>query len=205
MSEEINIPANLSQKLSLEAKIEALLFVSPQAVTAGKMAEVLRVTPREVEKALRNLEILFKNRGIHLQKNRGRYQLTTVPETSQIVEDFLNLEITSRFSRASLETLAIIAYQQPITRPMIDSIRGVNSDSVIKTLQSKGLIEETGRSERPGRPILYTTSAEFLQHFGLSSITDLPTLTLPYNREIKPGSAPIQQELTVDAKILKER
>jgi segregation and condensation protein B len=204
MSEEINIPANLSQKLSLEAKIEALLFVSPQAVTAGKMAEILRVTPREVEKALRNLEILFKNRGILLQKNRGRYQLTTAPETSQIVEDLLNLEITSRLSKASLETLAIIAYQQPITRPMIDSIRGVNSDSVIKTLQSKGLIEETGRSERPGRPILYTTSPEFLQHFGLSSITDLPTLTLPYNREIKPGSVPIQQELTVDAKILKE-
>ena len=141
MSEEINIPANLSQKLSLEAKIEALLFVSPQAVTAGKMAEILRVTPREVEKALRNLEILFKNRGILLQKNRGRYQLTTAPETSQIVEDLLNLEITSRLSKASLETLAIIAYQQPITRPMIDSIRGVNSDSVIKTLQSKGLIE----------------------------------------------------------------
>jgi segregation and condensation protein B len=204
MSEEINIPTNLSQKLNLEAKIEALLFVSPRAVTAGKMAEVLRVTPREVEKALRNLEILFKNRGIHLQKNRGRYQLTTVPETSQIVEDFLNLEITTRLSKASLETLAIIAYQQPITRPMIDSIRGVNSDSVIKTLQSKGLIEETGRSEKPGRPILYTTSPEFLQHFGLSSITDLPTLTLPYNRKIKPGSTPIQQEITVDAKILKE-
>jgi len=204
MSEEINIPSNLSQKLSLEAKIEALLFVSPRAVTAGKMAEVLKVTPREVEKALRNLEILFKNRGIHLQKNRGRYQLTTVPETSQIVEDFLNLEVTTRLTKASLETLAIIAYQQPITRPMIDSIRGVNSDSVIKTLLSKGLIEETGRSERPGRPILYTTSPEFLQHFGLSSITDLPTLTLPYNRKIKPGSAPIQPKLTMDAKILKE-
>jgi segregation and condensation protein B len=204
MSEEINIPTNLTQKLSLEAKIEALLFVSPRAVTAGKMAAVLRVTPREVEKALRNLEILFKNRGIHLQKNRGRYQLTTVPETSQIVEDFLNLEVTTRLTKASLETLAIIAYQQPITRPMIDSIRGVNSDSVIKTLLSKGLIEETGRSERPGRPILYTTSPEFLQYFGLSSITDLPTLTLPHNREIKPGSAPIQPELTMDAKILKE-
>ena len=204
MSEEINIPNNLTQNLSLEAKIEALLFVSPRAVTAGKMAAVLRVTPREVEKALRNLEILFKNRGIHLQKNHGQYQLTTVPETSQIVEDFLNLEVTTRLTKASLETLAIIAYQQPITRPMIDSIRGVNSDSVIKTLLSKGLIEETGRSERPGRPILYTTSPEFLQHFGLSSITDLPTLTLPYNREIKPGSAPIQPKLTMDAKILKE-
>jgi len=204
MSEEINIPNNLTQNLSLEAKIEALLFVSPRAVTAGKMAAVLRVTPREVEKALRNLEILFKNRGIHLQKNHGQYQLTTVPETSQIVEDFLNLEVTTRLTKASLETLAIIAYQQPITRPMIDSIRGVNSDSVIKTLLSKGLIEETGRSERPGRPILYTTSPEFLQYFGLSSITDLPTLTLPHNREIKPGSAPIQPELTMDAKILKE-
>jgi len=204
MSEEINIPNNLTQNLSLEAKIEALLFVSPRAVTAGKMAAVLRVTPREVEKALRNLEILFKNRGIHLQKNHGQYQLTTVPETSQIVEDFLNLEVTTRLTKASLETLAIIAYQQPITRPMIDSIRGVNSDSVIKTLLSKGLIEETGRSERPGRPILYTTSPEFLQYFGLSSITDLPTLTLPHNREIKPGSTPIQPELTMDAKILKE-
>ena len=72
MSEEINIPNNLTQNLSLEAKIEALLFVSPRAVTAGKMAAVLRVTPREVEKALRNLEILFKKRGIHLKKNNGK-------------------------------------------------------------------------------------------------------------------------------------
>ena len=91
-------------------------------------------------------------------------------------ERFLDLEATTRLSRAALETLAIIAYQQPATRPEIDAIRGVNSDGVMKNLLSKGLIEEIGRTEGPGRPILYVTTPDFLQHFGLRSLDDLPPL-----------------------------
>ena len=111
-----------------------------------------------------------------LEKHHGRYQLTTHPQAAQYIEHFLGLEVTSRLSRAALEALAIIAYQEPATRPQIDSIRGVNSDGVLKSLLSKGLIQEIGRAESPGRPILYSTTADFLQHFGLSSIRDLPPL-----------------------------
>ncbi len=95
------------------------------------------------------------------------------------IEKYLGLEATSRLSRAALETLAIIAYQQPVTRPAVDSVRGVNSDGVIKSLLSKGLLQEVGRSEGPGRPILFGTTPEFLQHFGLNSLSELPPLDLP--------------------------
>jgi segregation and condensation protein B len=97
---------------------------------------------------------------------------------AETIERFLGLEATTHLSRAALETLAMIAYQQPVTRPQIDSVRGVNSESMLKSLLNKGLIFESGRTEGPGRPILYSTSPEFLQHFGLSSITELPPLEL---------------------------
>ena len=96
-------------------------------------------------------------------------------------EEFLDYLRCGEFvedGRAALETLAIIAYQQPVTRPSVDSVRGVNSDGVIKSLLSKGLLQEVGRSEGPGRPILYGTTPEFLQHFGLNSLTELPPLDL---------------------------
>ncbi|KAA3660648.1 MAG: SMC-Scp complex subunit ScpB, partial [Chloroflexi bacterium] len=97
-------------------------------------------------------------------------------EASSVIERFLGLEVTSRLSQAALEVLAIVAYLQPITRPQIDQIRGVNSDGALRTLLSKGLIEEVGRMETPGRPILYGSTPEFLQHFGLSIIEELPPL-----------------------------
>ena len=92
--------------------------------------------------------------------------------------DFLGLEASSRLSRAALETLAIIAYQQPVIRPEIDAVRGVSSDGVLKSLLSKGLIQEVGRAERPGRPIIYTTTSDFLQYFGLNSLEELPPLSI---------------------------
>jgi segregation and condensation protein B len=95
-----------------------------------------------------------------------------------MIEKFLGLQATSRLSRAALETLAIIVYKQPVTRPQLDDIRGVNSDGVIKSLLSKGLIEETGRGEGPGRPIIYGTTSDFLQYFGLNSLDELPELDL---------------------------
>ena len=113
-------------------------------------------------------------RGLRLQWHSGRVQITTAPEFGSIIENFLGLEATARLSRAALEALAIVAYRQPITRPEIDSIRGVNSDGVMRSLLTKGLIEEIGRAEGPGRPILYGTTTDFLQHFGLSSVEELP-------------------------------
>jgi len=95
------------------------------------------------------------------------------------VEHLLNLEVNLRLSQASLEALSIVAYAQPVTRPQIEAIRGVNSDSVLRTLMSAGLIEEVGRAESVGRPILYGTTFEFLQQFGLKEVDDLPPLALP--------------------------
>ena len=96
---------------------------------------------------------------------------------AQDVETLLNLEATTQLTRAALEVLAIIAYEQPVTRPHIDAIRGVNSESALRTLLRHGLIEEAGRTEGPGRPILYVTTPEFLQHFGLGRLAELPPLS----------------------------
>ena len=103
-------------------------------------------------------------------------QLTTAAAASASIERFLGLEVTTRLSPAALEVLAIVAYLQPVTRPQIDQLRGVNSDGALRSLLSKGLIEEVGRLEKPGRPILYGTTPEFLQAFGLNSVNDMPRL-----------------------------
>jgi segregation and condensation protein B len=163
------------------ARLEALLFIAPGAVPPVQLASALDLPLRAIEKCLEILEsrlnIANPPRGLRLQRHHGRVQLTTAPEMSKYVERFLGLESISRLSRAALETLAIIAYQQPVTRPEIDAIRGVSSDGVLKSLLSKGLVQEVGRAERPGRPILYSTTSDFLQHFGLNSLEELPPLS----------------------------
>jgi len=166
-------------ELSLAAKIEAMLFVSAEPVPVAQLSQALDVTVSVVERGLKELDEILSTRGLRLQRNAGRVQLTTAPELAPLVELFLGLEATTHLSRAALETLAIIAYQQPCTRPQVDSIRGVNSDGMMKSLLSKGLVQESGRTDGPGRPILYSTTPEFLQHFGLGSITELPPLAVP--------------------------
>jgi segregation and condensation protein B len=163
--------------LDLSARLEALLFVASGAITYGQLAAALEISTREVEAGLAELEAFYTQRGLRLQRHAGRVQLTSSPEVAPLVERFLGLEAISRLSRAALEALAIVAYQQPVTRPQVDAIRGVNSDGVLKSLLSKGLVEEIGRAETPGRPILYTTTADFLQHFGLNSLEELPPLS----------------------------
>jgi len=170
-------------ELTLATKIEAMLFVSAEPVPVAQLATALDVTASVVERGLKELDETLATRGLRLQRNAGRVQLTTAPETAQLVELFLGLEATTHLSRAALETLAIIAYQQPCTRPQVDSIRGVNSDGMMKSLLSKGLVQESGRAEGPGRPILYSTTPDFLQHFGLSSIVELPPLALHQEEE----------------------
>ena len=160
----------------LKASLEALLFIAPDAVTPAQLASALEISVPEVERGLEQLAVDYQDRGLRLQRHAGRIQLTTAPEMSEKVERFLGLEITSHLSRAALESLAIVAYQQPVTRPQVDSIRGVQSDGVMKSLLHKGLIQDIGRAEGPGRPILYCTTPDFLQHFGISSIDDLPPL-----------------------------
>ncbi len=164
-------------EISLTALLEGLLFVADGPVAVGRMAAALEVAPEAVQVLLRELEQSYTGRGLRLQWSGGNtVQLTTAPTAAPVIERFLGLETSSRLSAAALEALAIIAYRQPITRPAVDAIRGVNSDGVIRTLVSKGLIEEVGRKEAPGRPILYGTTPAFLQHFGLVSLDELPAL-----------------------------
>ena len=164
-------------------RLEAMLFVAAEPVAPTQLAAALETTTTEVEQGLRALEESLATRGLRVQRHAGRVQLTTAPEFAALIERFLGLEATTRLSRAALETLSIIAYQQPVTRPQVDAVRGVNSDGMMKSLLSKGLIQETGRADGPGRPILYSTTPEFLQHFGINSIQDLPPLELPTETE----------------------
>lgn len=171
--------------MGLMARVESLLFVADGPVSAGRLAEALEVTPGQVERALSELEAAYTGRGLCLQRAGGRVQLITAPEAATYVERFLGLEARTRLSRAATETLAIIVYRQPITRPEIDVIRGVSSDSVLRTLLSVGLIEEVGRAMTVGRPILYGSTFEFLQHFGLRGLDELPPLdSAPAGEEV---------------------
>jgi segregation and condensation protein B len=163
-------------ELSLSAKIESILFVTAEPVAVSQLATALDVSTSVVERGLNELDESLLTRGLRLQRNAGRVQLTTTPQLAELIERFLGLDSITHLSRAALETLSIVAYQQPVTRPQIDAIRGVNSDSMLKSLLNKGLILETGRADGPGRPILYSTSPEFLQHFGLNSILEMPPL-----------------------------
>lgn len=167
----------LHKPLSLVDQVEGLLFVAPGPVSAQHLAGALDVTIKTIEDTIQELmERYNKKGGLFLQNHKSKYQLTTKPGLSAVIEKFLGLQATSRLSRAGVETLAIIAYKQPVTRPQLDEVRGVNSDGVIKSLLSKGLIEELGRADGPGRPIIYGTTNDFLQYFGLSSLEDLPEL-----------------------------
>jgi segregation and condensation protein B len=162
--------------------LEALLFIAPGTVTPTQLASALDISVSQVEEGLKELDLIYHDRanqrGIRLQRLHGRYQLTTIPEAASIVEKFLGLDSPTRLSRAALETLAVVAYKEPVTRPQIDSIRGVNSDGVLKNLLNKGLVQEIGRAEAPGRPILYSITSDFLQHFGLNSLAELPPLEM---------------------------
>ncbi len=183
MTEEKSSQTKQKNNLGLTALVEAILFVSPEPVSANQIGSLLDVPPREIKNAFTELDQLYADRGIRLQYHQNKVQITSAPEAALILESMLNLETTSTLSQAALETLSIIAYQQPITRPQIDSIRGVNSDGVLKTLLNKGLIDDVGREEGPGRPILYSTTTEFLKYFGLSSYYELPPLDFDEIRE----------------------
>lgn len=162
--------------LPLPALVESLLFVASEPSPIERLASVLQVTSEQVEEALRTLDEQYTNRGLRLQRKRQRVQLVTNPEAADAVRQFLGLELTGKLSPAALETLAIVAYRQPVTRAQVEAVRGVNSDSVIRTLVNRGLIEEQGRLDQAGRPIIYGTTFDFLQQFGLSSLDQLPPL-----------------------------
>jgi segregation and condensation protein B len=160
--------------LELKALVESLLFVADRPASVEDLATALEVEPEDVENSLQTLSAEYQGRGIRLQRKGELVQLVSAPEAGPQVERFLGLDMLGQISPAALETLAIVAYRQPITRAQIEAIRGVQSGNLLRTLVRRGTLEEIGRAEGVGRPILYGISFEFLQQFGLTSVRDLP-------------------------------
>jgi len=160
----------------LPALLEALLFVADGPVDPSTLAKVFGLTKREIEPPIEELAESLRGRGLRLQRGPEGVQLVTAPMASGYVEQFLGLESAKRLSTAALETLAIIAYRQPVTRAQVEAIRGVNSDAAIDTLRTRGLADIIGRADGPGRPALFATTQRFLEHFGLERPEDLPAL-----------------------------
>ena len=163
---------------SLKGALEAMLLVSSDPVSAPALASILSITPGECASLLAELQVEYqeKNRGIQLREVAGGWRLFTHPAFHEQVEALVLSWDTQRLSQAALETLAVIAYHQPVTREMVKGIRGVNSDGVISSLVDKGLVRELGRDPQHGQAILYGTTSAFLEKFGLSSTKDLPDL-----------------------------
>jgi segregation and condensation protein B len=155
--------------------LEAVLFMAAEPLSREEIGEILGVPPAEAEELVRELEADYAGRGIQVSRIAGGYQATTRAEYGPFVAKLHKPE-RFRLSRAALETLAIVAYRQPVTHPEVDAIRGVNSESPLETLVQYELVREAGRKEAPGRPVLYRTTERFLGHFGLDSIADLPRL-----------------------------
>lgn len=162
--------------LSPVALLESLLFVAQKPVEETTLYSILGLTKTAGAVALAQLEERLAGGGLRLQKSDDCVQMVSAPAAAPYVEDFLDLEVTLRLSQAAMEALAIIVYLQPTTRPQVEAVRGVSSGSVIRTLLTAGLVEEAGRADTVGRPILYRTTFEFLQQFGLGGVTELPPL-----------------------------
>jgi len=158
--------------------LESLLFISAEPLPVEILKNMLEIDKKEVERLVRELidECQLKNSGMFIAEVAGGVQMVTNPACAPWVKKLLVSAFSTRLSRQSLETLAIIAYKQPIIKAEVEAIRGVNSDGVLKTLLERRLIKILGRKEVPGRPLMYGTTKEFLQYFGLKDLTELPTL-----------------------------
>ena len=168
------------EKVNIQYAIEGILFAAGEPVKAGKLAAVLEVTVEKVEEAAKLLSHEYETslRGVKLIEIDGGYQICSRPEYYVYIQEILGEQRRQALSNAAMEALAIIAYKQPITRGQVEYIRGVNSDGAINRLVERNLIEEAGRLDAPGRPILYKTSQNFLRCFGLTNPTDLPEIDL---------------------------
>ncbi len=160
-----------------EAGLEALLFVAERPLGRAEIARLAGVSRDVVDERLGDLEVTLTSRGVRLVVSGDRVELTTAPEAGALIARYVGADAV-RLSPAALETLAIIAYRQPITKAAIERIRGVDSDYTVRILLHRRLVAEQGRSTAPGRPILYGTGFEFLERFGLTSLEELPTLDL---------------------------
>ena len=187
----------LSRKSSIKSAIESMLFVSGEPLSLRDLSNNLELKDKNVEEIIKEMinEYEDENRGIRLISINGAYQLVTKSENSDYIQKLLKKNKRHSLSQASIESLAIIAYKQPITRIDIDEIRGVKSESAIQKLVEKGLIKDIGRLEVQGRPILYGTTDEFLRQFGLETLKELPSLDLYNDEEAKSSMDVLNQAL----------
>jgi segregation and condensation protein B len=189
--ERVVIPEAVAPELV--GQLEAILFASDAPLPVERLAEVLEIDPahaRAVVDALR-LACDEGTRGLAVVEVGGGVRLVTRPEHAQVLMSLQRLRLKSRLSRAAVETLTIVAYRQPISRPEIEQLRGVGTESVLTHLLERRLIRVVGRKPTPGRPVLYGTTREFLEHFGLRDLEDLPPFELPAG---VPGAAPAGSE-----------
>ena len=167
-------PRSVSE-LHLKGIIESLVFVSEKPIDVQDIARVARAESREVRRLLHELKREYQSRGVQLEEVAGAWQFRSSAANAPFVRELLQAKPV-KLTRAQVETLAIVAYRQPITRPEIDDVRGVDSGSALKVLLERDLIRMIGRKEEPGRPLLYGTTTYFLEFFGLRSLRDLPVL-----------------------------
>lgn len=175
----------------LRRAVEAVLFVTDEPMPAGALAQTLEADRSAVEAELSALAANYEERGagIVLRNVAGGWRLSTHPATATAVKRFVLSSRHARLTKAALETLSIVAYKQPVTRHQISAIRGVDSDGVLRALVDRGLVEEAGREETPGRPVLYGTTPEFLERLGLDSLASLPPLAPLLGAEDEEASA----------------
>jgi segregation and condensation protein B len=173
--------------------LESLLFVSDEPVSAIVLAQALEVERREADELCEELAEAYRERdaGIVLRNVAGGWRLTTHPDASQVLEQYVLASRHTRLTKAALETLAIVAYKQPVTRHQVSAIRGVDANGVLRALVDRGLVDEVGREDAPGRPMLYGTTPEFLERLGLPSLSALPPLApLLGAAGAEPGASP---------------
>lgn len=166
------------KELPLTSALEVLLFVSDGSIEVSSLTKTLQLSSETIYGVLRTLNQQYcrQNSGLRIQEHNGRFQLVTHPYFATLIESYLSLDLTTKLSAPALETLAIIAYRQPVTRAQIEAVRGVDSSGILRSLLQRGLVEEAGRLDGVGRPILYTVTEEFMHHFGLTGLDELPTL-----------------------------
>jgi segregation and condensation protein B len=182
-----------------EAALEALLFVAERPLSRREIATLAGTDRATVDARLGDLEVSLESRGIRLLIDGDRVELATAPDGGALVARYVGADAV-RLSPASLETLAIVAYRQPVTKSAIERIRGVDSDYTIRSLLHRRLVVELGRSDAPGRPFLYGTGFEFLERFGLTSLEELPVLDVEVAARLgEEGGDPLSEQMFQDA------
>jgi len=197
VAQHVPMQTELIETGSLQRNLEAVLFVASEALSIKTLAKLTGSEETEVATALQQIAEEFGDRGIVLREIAGGYRFASSPAARQVVEAYL-LPPKTNLSPAALETLAIVAYMQPVTKSEVEGVRGVSADSVIATLVDRRFLIEGGRKEVAGRPILYKTTAEFLEAFGLRSLEELPPIDVDAGLPIE-MSLPIPTEIVATA------